>query len=556
MAEPVFKAQIKMIGRSLALALLLSSTALTLPALAETQDAKLQAADEAAEAAAQEPMTLIVSLRDQTVDIYRGTNLITTSKVSSGKPGYTTKSGVFTILEKKRRHYSNLYNGAPMPYMQRLTWSGTALHAGVVPNYPASHGCIRLPSGFAPKLFGMTGVGEHVVVTRDHPKPQIIEHANLFQPMPMPTPPVLAKDDREQHAELGTGGNAQKKMAEAASPLLLAKVDVSSEDADAAAAENDTIAAAKDAPHAVEPDEAMPAPHAVGAGDSSYDHAIDVGGKDGAKVHAAVLDDDAAEAHPVKVDRPPSEAAKAISAGGDETAVAAAEPRNDEPLRILITKATQRDKIRGVQFQLSDLGYLEPQMFDGTFGRLTIDAIKSFQADHDMPQTGAVTDDVVAAIYEENGKEVPPSSHLFVRRKFDRLYDAPVALKNPEEPIGTHVFTAMDFSDGDDKARWMAVSTNGGDPYAALDRIEVPENVRRWISERLTPGSSLIIADTAINTAALPKGADFVVLANDPGKPAVRRVSNPVPQVRERRRYVEPDRRRERRRNRPFWFRY
>ena len=67
--------------------------------------------------------------------------------------GYATKAGVFSILEKQRIHHSNIYSGAPMPWMNRITWSGTALHAGVVPGYPASHGCIRLPFSFAPKLF-------------------------------------------------------------------------------------------------------------------------------------------------------------------------------------------------------------------------------------------------------------------------------------------------------------------------------------------------------------------------------------------------------------------
>ena len=92
-----------------------------------------------------EPLTLVVSLREQKLDVYRGTGLVISSKVSSGKRGYDTKAGVFSILEKQRYHHSNLFSGAPMPWMQRLTWSGTALHAGIVPGYPASHG-VRLPS--------------------------------------------------------------------------------------------------------------------------------------------------------------------------------------------------------------------------------------------------------------------------------------------------------------------------------------------------------------------------------------------------------------------------
>ena len=139
-----------------------------------------------------EPLLLVVSLRDQHIDIFRGADLVTSAKISSGKRGYDTRTGVFSILEKKRYHHSNLYSGAPMPWMQRLTRSGTALHAGVIPGYPASHGCIRLPYSFAPKLFAMTKVGGNVVVASDRITPKPIQHANLFQPESRPTPLLVA----------------------------------------------------------------------------------------------------------------------------------------------------------------------------------------------------------------------------------------------------------------------------------------------------------------------------------------------------------------------------
>ena len=125
---------------------------------------------------------IVVSLGQQRVEIYRGTELVTNAKISSGKPGYDTRTGVFSILEKRRYHHSNLFSGAPMPWMQRMTWTGTALHAGIVPGYPASHGCVRLPFSFAPKLFQMTNVGENVVVAQNRVVPKPVEHPNLFQP--------------------------------------------------------------------------------------------------------------------------------------------------------------------------------------------------------------------------------------------------------------------------------------------------------------------------------------------------------------------------------------
>jgi hypothetical protein len=144
------------------------------------------------------PLTLVVSLRDQKMDVYQGITLVATTKVSTGTRSYPTKAGVFSILEKQRYHHSNIYSAAPMPWMQRLTWSGTALHGGVVPGYPASHGCIRLSFSFAPKLFEITTRGENVVVAHDRPTPMFVEHPVLFQPMP-PAPA-----DAETHTDVSS----------------------------------------------------------------------------------------------------------------------------------------------------------------------------------------------------------------------------------------------------------------------------------------------------------------------------------------------------------------
>jgi hypothetical protein len=107
---------------------------------------------------------IVVSLPMQLLYVYRGGTLIGASTISSGQAGYETPTGRFEILQKKRHHRSNLYDDAPMPFMQRLTWDGVALHAGQVPGYPASHGCIRLPMGFARHLFGATQLGASVHV--------------------------------------------------------------------------------------------------------------------------------------------------------------------------------------------------------------------------------------------------------------------------------------------------------------------------------------------------------------------------------------------------------
>ena len=126
----------------------------------------------------------VVSLRSQRVTVYGARGKMLEAPVSTGKPGYETPAGIYSILQKRRDHFSNLYNDAAMPFMQRITWSGIALHAGDLPGYPASHGCIRMPYGFAAELFELTKKGMRVVVMRDDMAPVEFAHPALFKPGP------------------------------------------------------------------------------------------------------------------------------------------------------------------------------------------------------------------------------------------------------------------------------------------------------------------------------------------------------------------------------------
>ncbi len=434
------------------------------------------------------------------------------------------------------------------------------------PVIPASHGCIRLLYSFAPKLFQITSVGDGVVIAKDRPTPRLIEHPALFQPIPPPPPPSITEKDkpRERATELMRPLGMPNM-----SPVILAKAEGIGEMTDGMSAPKakprpekhamSEPADAGDITHAIDVTEPDPNRiHAVAdpTATSRRDHAIATGTSPAAPppaaqapaaplaaapVAAAPAVAPAAAPAPVVATAPaatpapePSMPAAKIDAGADSAAakaaspsvsmakitdgakaaaVMAAEPRSNAPLRILITKRTQRDRIVGVQNILASMGYLEKQNFDGTLGRPTITAIKAFQKANDMRETGAFTDDLVKKVYEVSGQGEPPVGHLFVRQELGRVFDAPVTYKNPDEPLGTHLYTALNFAPGDTKARWMTVTLvdTGNDP---LDRLEIPDDLRQKISERLTPGSSLIIADTAINTQGLPKGGDYVVLSN------------------------------------------
>jgi hypothetical protein len=152
---------------------------------------------------------IVIDRARQRAYVYRGDRLVALSTASTGKKGHPTPLGTFTILQKAERHRSNLYSNAPMPFMQRLTWDGIALHAGPLPGYPASHGCIRLPWAFARALFAATTLGATVEITDSGPLLSRMQMASvasagpaspadaasapalLIAAAPMPAPPIL-----------------------------------------------------------------------------------------------------------------------------------------------------------------------------------------------------------------------------------------------------------------------------------------------------------------------------------------------------------------------------
>lgn len=144
------------------------------------------------ERAPQGPVVVIVNVTDQMAYVYRNGVRIGQSTVSTGRPGHATPTGVFTILQKETMHHSNLYDSAPMPFMERLTWGGVCLHAGGLPGYPSSHGCVHLPLAFAKLLYGVTDRGTTVVIADASSAPADVLHPSLLEPADTPgrTPPA------------------------------------------------------------------------------------------------------------------------------------------------------------------------------------------------------------------------------------------------------------------------------------------------------------------------------------------------------------------------------
>ena len=157
--------------------------------------AKTEAAHKETSAKPHGPLIIAVSIEQQKVRVYDSNGLFAESPVSTGMKGHSTPMGVFSVIQKNKMHRSNIYSGAPMPYMQRITWSGIALHAGVLPGYPASHGCIRMPMAFAVKMWNWTRMGARVVITPGTITPATFSHPLLVAQKVMPQP-LIADDPK------------------------------------------------------------------------------------------------------------------------------------------------------------------------------------------------------------------------------------------------------------------------------------------------------------------------------------------------------------------------
>jgi hypothetical protein len=324
------------------------------------------------------PLQIIISIADQRVSLFDNGALIARSPVSTGTQGHPTPLGVFSVISKQRWHRSNIYSAAPMPYMQRITWSGIALHAGVVPGHPASHGCIRLKNDFAIQLWHLTKRGTRVIIAHDDVQPVETTNPHLFQP-----------------------------KAVSGSPEFQAAM-VAGKSISTAAATHGSLVSKAETPEAT----ILQAPSSA-----------------------------------------PAEGA----------------PRKMVPISVFVSRKL---------------------------------------------------------------------SKLFVRQGFSPLFDVAVKIENPEEPLGTHVFTAMEFQSEGAAIPWTVVSIPDEFPRtsegtkereaparqtapvpspdkanAALNRIEIPQDTVERISELLTPASSLIISDNGFSYET-GKDTDFIVITH------------------------------------------
>jgi len=452
-----------------------------------------------------------VSLARQRISIYGKDGLLAQSAVSTGQPGFRTPTGVFSVIQKNRYHRSNIYSGAPMPYMQRITWSGVALHAGVVPGYPASHGCIRLPSHFAVELWGMTKMGARVVVAPDDTTAVEINSPRLPLPTLTPAPEGTVSDQSKPElvsvALSGQGGEA--------------------------------VDATKPGPRFLNPFERAKA----------------------AKIHTAADALAKGKAAKAAVELSATKAAAAnkaiVGLRSAELAVASARSRLDAATKALdvvkTPEAAERAKgvVAAAEASLANATRAEDEA-RAEEAAATPEALAAARAAWDAENASRTA----AADAKAAERGTDPIS-IFISKKTNRLYirqawapihEVAVTIKEPDALIGTHTYLAVEPAADSKSLRWLSVTypaasakparrDDGDDddddrprsrrgkpaqavetvparPHetaaGALERIDMPEETRQFISERLWTGASIIISDQGMSNET-GTYTDFIV---------------------------------------------
>jgi L,D-transpeptidase catalytic domain len=410
------------------------------------------------------PIQIFVSINQQKLHVYSDGAHVADTSVATGVPSLPTPLGVFSVIQKQVFHRSNIYSNAPMPFMQRITWSGVALHEGESIGHRASHGCIRMPREFAMRLYKLTKIGARVIVANGELKPSEFADPHLFVHKDKAPPPTAA--------------------APAPAPAVQTAQSIDAGKAIDAAPADATLAAQ---------------PAALGlrvTGDFSADNAK-----------------------------------------SDPTAKDAPKPDVSKP-------DAQKD--------------VTPVVAVGISAPASIQAADAAAPSATPDNAGAVVPAKPAEVAQEPPAKRTPiaifisrkEKKIYVRQDFEPIFNAAITIDQPEKPLGTHVFTAMNYLDDHSTFRWTVVSLPGetpkpsrnvdnerrydrygrvikrrgegearavGDPQPsqtpaeALARIEIPQDAIDYISQMMVPGSSLIVSDQGLG-GETGEGTDFIVV--------------------------------------------
>lgn len=441
------------------------------------------------------PVMAIVSIKDQRVSLYDAHGGALRARVSTGRTDYETPVGIYSVLEKQEEHYSNVYDDASMPFMQRITWSGLALHGGVLPGYPASHGCVRMPNDFAEQIFPLTKIGMRVIVAHDDVAPVEISHPHLLKPPPAVDESVNATsvsyDAQSPDRENGSAfqpdvRNWPTRQAQLeALKAIAADKSAEADDAIAHADELNRVAAMK----------------------------FSRRGKAAKALRIAEFAKRAVEEKLAQVERKLA------------AAKSPAEMKNWEDAKAKAVGATTNADAK-LAAALEKLQLADEELARAKQASVSAQAAKAA---------------AVSAAQEAKRKTLPVSlfislrtQRLYVRQGYEPVFDAPVTIAEPDKPIGTYIYTAVDYMNQGKDLRWTVVSprrptwdggtldrkrsrsdkplpSEVGSAAAALDRVTLPPDVVARVSGSVWSGSSLIVSDEEMSKET-GKATDFVVL--------------------------------------------
>jgi lipoprotein-anchoring transpeptidase ErfK/SrfK len=515
----------------------------------------------------QGPLIIAVSIDRQKVRIYDANGFFAESPVSTGMKGHSTPMGVFSVIQKHKFHHSNIYSNAPMPYMQRITWSGVAMHAGVLPGYPASHGCIRMPMAFAVKMWNWTKMGARVFVTPGDITPANFSHPLLVAQKVVPQPAIADEPKTDLPAvksDKGADAGAAIKPANSEASLEL----------------RSTVGHAPSTPlreqtHTADASGALPAVSAaVTISDASSGNAQPAPGEAGAKIVAKPGDASSpeiatgevksaeaelAERDGQKIDQaktpaqPAGDAATTEISSGENVktaeakpAAAKAEAKSDEAkteapraaaVEVTKTETPKADETRTVEQPAEPVNAIADAPADVKKDTARLPGAEKAVAAR--PEPPKRTGQIAVFVSRKDSK-------LYVRQNFAPLFEVPVTIAPSDRPLGTHVFTAEADKSDPNVLRWSVVSLPArarnaaarnddndrparrrkmagaapvemrplpvpDSPAEALDRITVPQDAMARIAEALTTGGSIIVSDQGINQGETGEGTDFIV---------------------------------------------
>jgi lipoprotein-anchoring transpeptidase ErfK/SrfK len=455
----------------------------------------------------QGPLVIVVSIDRQKVTVYDTKGVFAESPVSTGMKGHSTPMGVFSVIQKHKFHHSNIYSGAPMPYMQRITWSGVAMHAGVLPGYPASHGCIRMPMAFAVKMWNWTRMGARVIVSPGQMSPQNFSHP-LLASVRVPPQPAASLEPQTNAGDKADKDAANTGAAEAK------PVETKTASADGALELRSTVGhtVMSDVTTGYAPAREEPAASADQTETTAKPETKTAEAADAAKPQAGDT------AQPANTEAKPVEAAEAPKSETAKPETTKSETARSEP-----AKTPNAPVMAPAQATMPDVKKDETRVAD--------------PAPVAKPEAPKRAGQIAVFISRKDSK-------LYVRQNFAPLFEVPVTIAASERPLGTHVFTAEVDKADSNALHWSVVSlpvsirsaareddgrmtgrqrgaavipvaakpvVTPDNPAEALDRISIPADTITRINEMLTSGGSIIVSDQGINQGETGEGTDFIV---------------------------------------------